>query len=35
MNKELIIKKAKKRFNGELLDIVLEQIEDYFDFVGI
>lgn len=30
MNKELIIENAKKKFNGELLDIVLKQIDDYF-----
>ncbi len=30
MNKKLVIKNAKKKFNGELLDIVLKQIDDYF-----
>ena len=31
MNKELIIDNAKKKFNGELLNIVLKQIDDYFE----
>lgn len=31
MNKELIIKNAKEKFTGELLDIVLKQIDDYFE----
>lgn len=31
MNKELIIKNAKEKFNGELLDIVLKQIDTYFE----
>jgi len=31
MNKELIINNAKKKFNGELLNIVLKQIDDYFE----
>ena len=31
MNKELIINNAKKKFNGNLLDIVLKQIDDYFE----
>lgn len=31
MDKELIIKNAKDKFNGELLDIVLKQIDDYFE----
>lgn len=31
MNKDLVINKAKKKFNGELLDIVLNQIDDYFE----
>ena len=30
MNKESIINKTKKKFEGELLKIVLKQIEDYF-----
>ena len=30
MDKNLIIENAKKKFNGELLDIVLKQIDDYF-----
>ena len=29
MNKESIINKTKKKFKGELLKIVLKQIEDY------
>ena len=31
MNKELIIENAKKKFSGELLDIVIKQIKDYFE----
>lgn len=31
MNKELIIKKAKEKFTGELLDVVLKQIDTYFE----
>lgn len=31
MDKELVINNAKKKFNGELLDIVLKQIDDYFE----
>lgn len=31
MNKELIINNAKKKFDGELLDIVLKQIDNYFE----
>ncbi len=31
MNKELMIKNAKNKFNGELLRIVLNQINDYFE----
>lgn len=31
MNKEFIINNSKKKFNGELLDIVLKQIDDYFE----
>ena len=31
MNKELIVDNAKKKFNGELLDIVLKQIDNYFE----
>ena len=31
MNKNLIIENAKKKFNGELLEIVIKQIEDYFE----
>lgn len=31
MNKELVIENAKKKFNGELLNIVLKQINDYFE----
>lgn len=31
MNKELVINNAKKKFNGELLNIVLNQIDDYFE----
>lgn len=31
MNKELIIKNAKEKFNGELLEIVLKQIDTYFE----
>lgn len=31
MNKDLIIKNAKEKFTGELLDIVLKQIDDYFE----
>lgn len=31
MNKELVINNAKKKFNGELLNIVLKQINDYFE----
>lgn len=34
MNKELIIKNAKKKFEGELLNIVLKQIEDYYELKG-
>lgn len=30
-DKELIIKNARNKFNGELLNIVLEQIDTYFD----
>lgn len=31
MNKELVINSAKNKFNGELLEIVLKQIDDYFE----
>ena len=31
MNKDLIIKNATEKFTGELLDIVLKQIDDYFE----
>lgn len=31
MDKKLIIENAKKKFNGDLLDIVLNQINDYFE----
>ena len=31
MDKNLIIENAKKNFNGELLEIVIKQIEDYFE----
>ncbi len=31
MNKELIIENARKKFSGELLDIVLKQIDTYFE----
>lgn len=31
MDKNLIIENAKKKFNGELLGIVLKQIDDYFE----
>lgn len=31
MNKEIIINNAKKKFKGELLDIVLKQINDFFE----
>ena len=31
MNKDLIIKNAKEKFTGELLNIVLKQIDDYFE----
>jgi len=31
MNKELVVNNAKKKFNGKLLDIVLKQIDDYFE----
>ena len=31
MDKNLIIENAKKKFNGELLEIVIKQIEDYFE----
>lgn len=31
MNKEFIINNSKKKFDGELLDIVLKQIDDYFE----
>lgn len=31
MNKEFIINNSKKKFNGELLGIVLKQIDDYFE----
>lgn len=31
MNKSLIIENAKKKFKGELLDIVIKQIDDYFE----
>ena len=34
MNKEFIINNSKKRFNGELLGIVLKQIDDYFELAG-
>lgn len=34
MNKELIINNAKKKFDGELLEIVLKQIDDYFKLAG-
>lgn len=30
MDKELVIKNTKKKFDGELLDIILKQIDDYF-----
>lgn len=31
MNKELLINNVKKNFSGELLEIVLKQIDDYFE----
>ena len=31
MNKEFIINNAKKKFDGELLDIVLRQVDNYFE----
>ena len=31
MNKEFIIDNVKKKFDGELLDIVLKQVNDYFE----
>lgn len=31
MDKNLIIENVKKKFNGELLDIVIKQINDYFE----
>lgn len=34
MNKELIIENAKKKFTGELLEIVLKQIDDYFELTN-
>lgn len=34
MNKKLVIKDAKKKFNDELLDIVLKQIERYYDAIN-
>lgn len=34
MNKELIITNAKKKFKGELLEIVLKQIRDYFELAN-
>ena len=33
MNKEFIINNSKKKFDGELLNIVLKQIDDYFELV--
>lgn len=30
MNRELVMENAKKKFKGELLDIVITQINDYF-----
>ena len=33
MDKNLIIENAKKHFNGELLDIVIKQIERFFDIL--
>ena len=33
MDKYFIIENAKKKFKGELLDIVIKQIEDYFELV--
>ena len=34
MNRELIINKTKKKFEGELLKIVLKQLEDYFELAN-
>ncbi len=34
MNKDLIYENVKKKFNGELLDIVMKQIDDYFDLLN-
>lgn len=31
MNKELVVKNVKEKFDGELLDIILKQIDDYFE----
>ena len=31
MNKELVVESAKKKFSGELLEIVIRQIDDYFE----
>lgn len=31
MDKELVVKNAKKKFDGKLLDIVLKQIDDYYE----
>jgi len=34
MNKEISIENAKKKFSGELLDIVLQQINDHYDLIN-
>ena len=35
MDKNLIVENAKKKFNGKLLDIVLKQIDDYFEAIFV
>ena len=31
MNKNIVIENAKKKFDGDLLEIVIKQIEDFFE----
>lgn len=33
MNKEISIENARRKFSGELLDIVLQQINDHYDLI--
>ena len=34
MNKDLVVNNTRKKFKGELLDIILNQINNYFELVN-